>query len=102
LLVVKNNGINLEQVLANLLPKTCTVLLAEGWIKMVGRFAEENLLYMLTDGGRMMDRDERVPPLYEVERDGWYWENWHRRQPVPVTQTVFLDLLQKVGDYEPN
>lgn len=91
--VVKHNGANSEQILANLLPKTCTVLLAEGWIKLIGQFADENLLYMQTGG---------TPSIYEVEQDGWYWEDWHSRQPVPITPAVFLDLLQKVGDYEPH
>jgi hypothetical protein len=98
--VVTNKGTDVEQVLANLLPKTCTVILAEGWIKMVGRFDEENLLYMLIDGEQLTNPDERIRPLYEVERDGWYWEDIHRRQPVWITREVFLDLLQEVSDYE--
>lgn len=91
--VLQKNGADSERVLAHLLPKTCTVLLAEGWIKLAGQFADENLLYMRPDG---------TLSVYEVEREGWYWEDWHSRQPVPMTQTVFLDLLQKVGDYEPH
>ncbi len=91
--VLQKNGADSKQVLAHLLPKTCTVLLAEGWIKLAGQFADENLLYMRPDG---------TLSVYEVEREGWYWEDWHSRQPVPVTQAVFLDLLQKVGDYEPH
>jgi hypothetical protein len=98
--VVQKNGADSEQVLANLLPKTCTVLLAEGWIEMAGPLWEENLLYMRTDGLRIQDRDGHIRPMYEVEREGWYWEDIHRHQPVLITREVFLDLLQEVGDYE--
>ncbi len=90
------------EILANLFPKGTSVLLGEGLIEMEGTVGTESIIYMLKDGLIITDRYGKNRPMYKgINEDGWYWiEDSYRNKAHLINQTISLDLLTLVSDYE--
>jgi hypothetical protein len=90
------------ETLANLFPKGTSVLLGEGLVEMEGILGTESIIYMLKDGLIITDRYGKNRPMYKgIDKDGWYWiEDSYRNKAHLINQTIFLDLLTLVSDYE--
>ena len=69
---------------------------------MEGTVGTESIIYMLKDGLIITDRYGKNRPMYKgIDEDAWYWiEDSYRNKAHLINQTIFLELLTLVSDYE--
>jgi hypothetical protein len=98
-----------DVLLAKILPVGSKIIGARGRVDLIGRVARHALLFQVgnrptsstqTAVGRKTINSSSAPKLSKVEEDGWYWIEARIRRPKRVEESLFLDLLTDVSDYE--
>jgi len=104
-LYISKDGVSL----AKILPVGLRILCARGRVDLIGRVARHALLFQVGKGpalstqtivGGKTTSSSSAPLLSRVDRDGWYWIEAQVRRPKRVEESLFLDLLTDVSDYE--
>jgi hypothetical protein len=96
--------------LAELLPTGSAIIGALGRIDLRGTLARHAFLFQTGRGptisisattadGRT-SRDTPQPMISGIDGDGWYWYEASVRRAKRVDESLFLDLLTDVSDYE--
>lgn len=104
-LYVSRNGVSVAKVI----PRGSRIIAAYGRVDIVGILATQALLYYVgkgpefkstsTAGGKTVSTTT-APMLHGVDGDGWYWIESSVRRAKRVDESLFLDLLTDVSDYE--
>lgn len=99
----------LDRPIATIAPVGTRIVGASGRADFIGPMDRENL-YFFKAGGPLMPagvqppggNKARVSPLYRgIKTTGWYWIDDRRRAEAhPLNETLFLDLIVRVSDYE--
>lgn len=99
-----------RQPLAELLPTGSAIIGALGRIDLRGTLARHAFLFQTggeptislgatTGDGRTSSNTSR-PIVSGIDNDGWYWHEASVRRAKRVDESLFLDLLTDVSDYE--
>lgn len=104
-LYISKDGVSV----ANILPVGSKIVGAHGRVDLIGRVARHALLFFAGKGpalstqpplGGEVARSSSAPMFSEVDEDGWYWIEARVRRAKRVEESLFLDLLTDVSDYE--
>jgi hypothetical protein len=104
-LYISKDGVSVAKVL----PVGSKIVGAQGRVDLTGRMARHALLFhpgkgsvlsRQTTAGRETTHSSSAPTLSTVYGDGWYWIEATVRRPKCVDESLFLDLLTDVSDYE--
>lgn len=95
--------------LARLEPVGSKVICAQGRVELIGRMhRRQGLVFRVAadatfpkpnSAGEKTGR-YKPPTLARVDKDGWYWTEGAVLRPKLVDESLFLDLLTYVSDYE--
>ena len=94
---------------AKILPVGSKIIGAQGRIDLVGRVTRHAFLFYVGKGPVISEqsvvagkatRSSSMPMHSGVDGDGWYWIEATVRRAKRVEETLFLDLLTDVSDYE--
>jgi len=94
---------------AKILPVGSKIIGAQGRIDLVGRVTRHAFLFYVGKGPAISTQaivagkatsSSSVPMLSGVDGDGWYWIEATVRRAKRVEESLFLDLLTDVSDYE--
>jgi len=104
--ILRPNG----QHLAELLPTGAAIIGALGRIDLQGAIARHAFLFQTgkgpTIGSHIVTSEGKtthkttIPIVKGIDGDGWYWYEAFIRQAKRVDESLFLDLLTDVSDYE--
>lgn len=104
-LYISRDGVTLAKVI----PRGARIVAANGRVDIVGLLATHALLFYTGQGpefksstivgGKTMNTSS-TPVLHGVDGDGWYWIESGVRRPKRVDESLFIDLLTDVSDYE--
>jgi hypothetical protein len=97
--------------MAKILPVGSKIIGAHGRVDLIGRVARHALLFYVEKtkdptlsaqpiAGKKTMASSSKPTLSGVDGDGWYWIEARIRRPKRVDESLFLDLLTDVSDYE--
>jgi hypothetical protein len=95
--------------LAEVVPFGSAIIAAQGRIDLIGKFARHAFLFRVGEDpsvgirfspAGITTRDSSRPRLSRVDRDGWYWVEARVRRAKHVDESLFIDLLTDVSDYE--
>lgn len=99
-----------RQPLAELLPTGAAIIGAHGRIDLRGDLARHAFLFQtgsvsaISQAAKLADAttsdDTSQPILSGIDGDGWYWHEAFVRRAKRVDESLFLDLLTDVSDYE--
>jgi hypothetical protein len=95
--------------LAKIIPVGAGIIGAHGRVDLIGRLARHPLLFFVEKGKTYLTQShvggqaassssERM--FSGVDGEGWYWIEAHIRRPKRMDESLFLDLLTDVSDYE--
>lgn len=94
---------------AKILPVGSKIIGAHGRVDLVGRVTKHAFLFYVGKGPAISTqtvvagkaaRSSPMPMLSGVDGDGWYWIEATVRRAKRVEESLFLDLLTDVSDYE--
>lgn len=94
---------------AKILPVGSKIIGAQGRIDLVGRVTRHAFLFHVGKGPTISTQtviagkttnSSSMPMLSGVDGDGWYWIEATVRRAKRVEESLFLDLLTDVSDYE--
>ena len=94
---------------AKILPVGSKIIGAQGRVDLIGRVTRHAFLFYVGKGpafstqtilGGKTTTSSSTPMLSGVDGDGWYWIEARVRRPKRVDESLFLDLLTDVSDYE--
>lgn len=95
--------------LAKILPVGSKIIGALGRVDLIGRVTRHAFLFYVHKGPMISTRttvgaktttSSSTPMLSGIDGDGWYWIEARVRRPKRVDESLFLDLLTDVSDYE--
>ncbi|MGX7001529.1 hypothetical protein [Caballeronia sp. KNU42] len=104
-LYITKDGVSL----AKILPVGSKIIGAHGRVDLIGRVTRHAFLFYVGNGPAFSTRtiaggkttaSSSTPMLSGVDGDGWYWIEARVRRPKRVDESLFLDLLTDVSDYE--
>jgi hypothetical protein len=100
-LQISRDGVSLAKVV----PVGSRIIGALGRVDLIGRVARHPIIYYAESGLTLWTQssaDGKAPARKRpgVEGDGWYWIEAGIRRPKRVDESLFLDLLTDVSDYE--
>lgn len=104
-LYIKKDGASL----ARIMPVGSRIVGAHGRVDLIGRVARHALLFYVgkspafstqTIAGGKTGISSSTPMRPGVNGDGWYWIEALVRRPKRIDESLFLDLLTDVSDYE--
>ena len=104
-LYIANDGVPV----AKILPVGSKIIGAHGRVDLIGRVTRHALLFYVGKGpafstqtiaGGKTTISSSTPMRSGVDEDGWYWIEARVRRAKRVDESLFLDLLTDVSDYE--
>ncbi|WCM21130.1 hypothetical protein NDK50_06645 [Paraburkholderia bryophila] len=104
-LYIKKDGASL----ARIMPVGSKIVGAHGRVDLIGRVARHALLFYAGKipafstqalAGGKTGVSPSTSMRSGVDRDGWYWIEALVRRPKRIDESLFLDLLTDVSDYE--
>jgi hypothetical protein len=104
-LYISKDGVSV----AKILPVGSKIIGALGRIDLIGRVTRHAFLFYVGKGpaistqtivGGKTTGSSSEPMLSGVDGDGWYWIEARVRRAKLVEESLFLDLLTDVSDYE--
>ncbi|MFM0739886.1 hypothetical protein PQQ51_21815 [Paraburkholderia xenovorans] len=104
-LYISKDGVSV----ARILPVGSKIIGARGRVDLIGRVTRHAFLFYVgkgsafstqttVDGKTVTSSSTRM--ISGVDADGWYWIEAKVRRPKLVEESLFLDLLTDVSDYE--
>ena len=99
----------LDRPIVTIAPVGTQIVGASGRADFIGPMDRENIFFFKQGGPSMTvgvqapgENKTRVSPLYRgITTTGWYWIDDRRRAEAhPLNETLFLDLIARVSDYE--
>jgi hypothetical protein len=105
ILYIAKDGVSV----AKILPVGSKIIGAHGRVDLIGRVTRHAFLFyvgkgpafsMQTNAGGKTTTSSSTPMLSEVDEDGWYWIEARVRRAKHVDESLFIDLLTDVYDYE--
>ncbi|WP_434109448.1 hypothetical protein [Paraburkholderia caffeinilytica] len=104
-LYISKDGVSV----AKILPVGSKIIGARGRVDLIGRVTRHAFLFYVGKGsafstqtivGEKTTTSSSTPMLSGVDGDGWYWIEARVRRAKRVEESLFLDLLTDVSDYE--
>ncbi|MFM0646604.1 hypothetical protein PQR14_19945 [Paraburkholderia bryophila] len=104
-LYIKKDGASL----ARIMPVGSKIVGAHGRVDLIGRVARHAFLFYVGKSPAFSTQTvasgkgripSSIPMRSGIDRDGWYWIEAIVRRPKRVDESLFLDLLTDVSDYE--
>lgn len=105
LLSMAKDGVSL----AKLVPAGSKIIGAEGRVDLIGPIARHAFLFYPRKGatsstqikvGEKTTSSSPTPMLSRIDGEGWYWIEATVRRAKRVDESLFIDLLTDVTDYE--
>ncbi|MFM0505170.1 hypothetical protein [Paraburkholderia caffeinilytica] len=104
-LYISKDGVSV----AKILPAGSKIIGAHGRVDLIGRVTRHAFLFYVGKGpafstqtiiGGKTVTSSSTPMLSGVDGEGWYWIEARVRRAKRVEESLFLDLLTDVSDYE--
>ena len=104
-LYISKDGVSV----AKILPVGSKIIGARGRVDLIGRVTRHAFLFYVGKGsafstqtivGEKTTTSSSTSMLSGVDGDGWYWIEARVRRAKRVEESLFLDLLTDVSDYE--
>jgi hypothetical protein len=97
-----------SKVLVKLVPIAVQIIRAEGRVDMNGPLARQPLIFRVPTARPYPKEGIRWPkdpnqcglPRSTASHDGWYWTESLIRRQKPIDESLFLDLITDISDYE--
>jgi len=104
-LKISKDGVSVAEIV----PIGSKIIAAHGRVDLIGRVTRHAFLFYVGKGpvvslqtsiGKEATSSSSAPMLSGVDGDGWYWIEAKVRQAKRVDESLFIDLLTDVSDYE--
>lgn len=91
-----------KKTIAEIRPAGAQIIGARGRIDIVGAVDKQFLVYLTeVPEGKLRVTVTEKPFISSSTPSNWYWiDSMPLRRPHPITQSLFLDLITSVSDYD--